>query len=178
MGDDFSVYIEQLELLTFFSGYPLVYSIAHLIANSRSGRIKPFSDKLRSLLPYAYALTGTLFMGLVFRELVLDNVNRSFASSNPVLILKIWGLLSILFWIRFLNRKPVYSLIHSLIFFILILKDILMRQGSGSGRDYIRNDMKIYTISFIINVISLSVLILIYFIRTKRNRNTMTNTRL
>ena len=99
MGDDFSVYIERIELLAFFSGYPLVYSIVHFIANTRNGRLKPFSDKLKNLLAPAYAFTGTLFLGLVFRELVLDNVNRTFAHSVPILILKIWGILAILFWI-------------------------------------------------------------------------------
>lgn len=94
-----------------------------------------------------------------------------FAHSDFILILKLWGILAVLFWIPALSKKPAYSLLHSLPFFFLFAKDLLTGMQADSGKDVIRNDMKIYTISFVINVIALALLILVNYIRMKIMHN-------
>src|SRR6478672_4923359 len=118
MDSDFSSYIDRLGLIAFFAGYPVIYSIILVI----NGDDRTFVKKLVVLLPYAYALTGTLFMGFIARELFSDPTNN-FASFFQNSYLRIWGLLAVLFWIPAFNKKPVYSLLHSLVFFLLLLKD-------------------------------------------------------
>jgi hypothetical protein len=154
-------------LLTFFSGYPLVYSIAQFISRNPKEKATAFSDTLKKNLPAAYALMATLFLGLLLKENYSDTLNKMFAHSNFILFLKIWGVLAVLFWIPALAKRPALTLLHSLPFFFLFAKDLLADIHTESGNDVIRNDMKIYTISFMINVICLLLMILVRYIRSK-----------
>jgi hypothetical protein len=167
VGESFAMYIEQLELLTFFSGYPLVYSITLFLSKKLAGRSNGFAAGLKKSRAPAYALTATIFLGLVLKEYYGDSVNKVFAHSPVILFLKIWGILAVLFWIPALGKKPVYTLIHSLPFFFLFGRDLLTDMPTGSGNDFVRNDMKIYTISFLLNVITLVILILVNYVRIK-----------
>jgi hypothetical protein len=176
LGDSFAIYIEQLELLTFFSGYPLLYSIVQFIYRGPAGNTTSFSESLKKSLTPAYALSATLFLGLVLKEYYSDSTNKMFAHSSFMVILRIWGILAVLFWIPALGKRPVYALLHSLPFFFLFGRDLLTGITAGSGNDFIRNDMKIYTISFLINLITLLLLILVNYTRIKIMRNKMNKT--
>jgi hypothetical protein len=171
MGDDFALYINRLELLAFFSGYPLVYAIIQFIAGARGGKPVAFVKRLMALLPFAYALTGTLFLGMLLKESAADFGAKQIEQSFHYSFLRVWGILAVLFWIPALSRKPAYSLLHSLVFFLLLLYGLVMGIGSDSGRDMIRNDMKIYTDSLIINMITLATVATIYFSRKKILQN-------
>lgn len=159
MNSDFTSYIDHLELIAFFAGYPVIYSII-LVLN---GEHRAFLKKLVALLPYAYALTGTLFMGFIAREFFSDPMNN-FASFFQNSYLRIWGLLAVLFWLPAFNKKPVYSLLHSLVFFLLLLIDFFQYINSTGGRDMIKNDMRVYTDSLLLNTSTLAVIAIIYFI--------------
>jgi len=163
MGDTLPEYIERLELLAFFAGYPLVYSIMHFIAGAWGRPTGPFWNRTIKLLPDAYALTGTLFLGLVLKDIKAGAALRPTDLSFHISFLQIWGIGAVLFWIPLLAKKPVYSLAHSLVLFSLLLKDILTGLGSVSGRDIVKNDMKIYAVSFLLNLISLGIIIIFYF---------------
>jgi hypothetical protein len=154
MGESLVKYVEWVELQTFFSGYILVYVLVFW------SKIYPrfaglFKNNLLKKLPLAYALTGTFYLGLQLKNAYPDfQVHLSF--------LKIWGLTSILFWIPALQRKPMYSFIHNSIFFILLVYDSCAQLISPSGsRDFAMNNIKIYCISFLIN---LTALLLMHFI--------------
>jgi len=129
------------------------------ISRNPGGKANAFSETLKKNLPAAYALIATLFLGLVLKENYSDTLNKMFAHSNFILFLKIWGVLAVLFWIPALAKRPALTLLHSLPFFFLFAKDLL------------RNDMKIYSISFMINVMSLLLVILVRYIRFKIMRN-------
>lgn len=157
MGNEFLAYIERLELMAFFAGYPLVYAIVQVI----SGRAIKTSAVSRwaRLLPYGYALSGTLFFGLLLKELYPDySVNHiAGAFQNP--FLKIWGLTVLLFWLPPFSQRPVFSLLHSVVFFFFLLKDIYAQLTSAPGNEIIQNDMKIYTDSLLLNLLSFALIV-------------------
>jgi hypothetical protein len=170
MDEDILSYIQRMELLAIFSGYPLVYSIIQFISHRRSEKTNRLTAKLPELLPLSYAFLGTLYFALFLKEIFIDQL----ISFSPIFFLKIWGALAFLFWFPRLRRTALYSLLHSLVFFLLIVKDLFTEMGSASGRDMIANDMRIYTLSLLANIIVLGIIVLIYIIRNKTlhtNRN-------
>jgi hypothetical protein len=161
MGNDLFSYFDRLELMAFFAGYPLIYTIILFLAGDESTRTV-IKKKLVAILPVGYALVATLYAGLQLKNLWPDNS----WSAIPLLIqnsfLKIWGLLAILFWLPLFRKKPVFSLLHSLVFFFFLLKDLL-QYGSSPDNGVIKNDMKIYTDSLLLNLSAFIVVALVYF---------------
>jgi len=167
MGDGMIEYLQQLEMMAFFSGFPLLYAIVSVAAGYLQ-KNPGLKKKLISLLPYTYAIVGSLFIGLQIRNLYpnydFDNIKNSIF--HPFLFL--WASLSILFWLPLINKKTVLSLLHSLVFFFILLKDLLksISQTPAEDKSIVRNDMKIYTDSFLLNggVYFLTILILFFLI--------------
>ena len=148
-------YIEWIELETFFSGYLLVYAVIHLAAS-----FQPFTSFLKSkVLPklsIAYAITGTLYLGLQLKNGYPDYHITYLIADIRAPYLKIWGLLSILLWIPALHKKAIFSILHSMVFFILLVKSFYVhRFSSAADNDMAANDMKIYSVSILINLASL-----------------------
>ncbi len=174
MDNSFFAYLQQLELMAFFSGYPLLYAITRFIAGDRSVK-NVFTNRVFPLLPFAYALTGTLYLGLQIRNLFPDYSIENIRLTMQQPWLTGWGLLSILFWIPALGRKPVLSLVHSLVFFSLLARDLFLRTfQSSADKNVVRNDMKIYTDSLLLNLGSLIAMVLISLLiaQFKRKRST------
>jgi len=164
MDDNFLVYIQHLELIAFFSGYPLIYAVVFFFA--RNNRLKnSFKQRVASLLPFSYALIGTLYIGLQLKKIYPDYFFENMQLSVQQLYLVIWGLVSILFWIPSLAKKKVLSLIHSLVFFFFLAKDLFLQSFASNFDDNIvNNDMKIYTLSLLLNLTSLSLMVLLSFL--------------
>lgn len=166
MDNSFFSYLQQLELMAFFSGYPLIYAVTLFFAGNQEVR-NNCKSRIVSLLPFAYALVGTLYFGLQLKNLYPDYSveNISHTMQQPWLIC--WGLLSMLFWIPALGKKTFLSLIHSLVFFFFLIKDLFLQLSSSSaGNDVVRNDMKIYTISLLLNLGALILIVLLSFVAT------------
>jgi hypothetical protein len=164
MGGGFFAYLQRLEMLVFFSGYPLVYYLVHWITGSKPAT-GSFRSRLIFLLPWSYALLGTLYLGLLLKNAYPDYSvsNIKLKIQEPYLIL--WGLLSLIFWIPAFNRKPVFSLLHSLVFFFFLVKDIGYAFFKLTTDNHVvRNDMNIYTISIILNSISFAFICTIVFL--------------
>jgi hypothetical protein len=172
MDDAFFAYLQRLELMAFFSGYPLLYAGIHFIAGNQPAK-KNFKSRIASLLPFAYALVGSLYLGLQFKNLYPDySIENIKQTLQP--FLKIWGLLAILFWIPALAKRPFVSLLHSLIFFFFLIKDLVVQLAASSAdKDMVRNDMKLYTDSLLVNLGALITITLFYFflIRVKSYKN-------
>jgi hypothetical protein len=162
MSDDFLSYLERLELLAFFSAYPLVCAIVYAVTgNSKREVLK----KLPSMLPYAYVLVGLLYLGLQLKNLYPDYSFENIRSSVQQPFFKIWAILSILFWIPALAKKPVLSLIHSLVFFFFLVRDLYFQLTAVSAdKNIVKNDMKIYTDSLLLNSGAFVVLVIFYLI--------------
>ena len=157
MGNSFFYYIERLELISFFAGYPLIYALVHFLASIKKSEQPPVNNKLVSLLPYAYALTGSLFISFV-----IDNMNADYSKENVIAqfssFIKIWGFFSLLFWIPLFSKKTYYSLLHSLVFFFLVIKDLFIPDSNNTIHKAISNDMKVYSISLLLNLGALFVI--------------------
>ena len=164
MDNSFITYLQRLELIGFFSGYALLYSIIIFWSGSNQPK-NSFKNRVASLLPYAYALAGTLYLGLQLKEFYQNN-----DPSATFSFLKVWGLLSILFWIPALSKKNVFSLIHSLVFLFLPVKDIVLQKISSTpDTSILRNDMKIYSASLLLNLVCLLLILSLSFL-SKRTR--------
>ena len=150
MDNSFFAYLQQLELMAFFSGYPLLYAVVFFMAGNKQSR-NNFKKRLISLLPYVYPVVGTLYLGLQLKNLYPDysfeNIKQTM--HHPWLIT--WGLLSILFWIPVLGKKTFLSLIHSLIFFFFLARDLFLQLSASSDNSIIKNDMNVYSNSFLLN---------------------------
>ncbi|HEY5368463.1 MAG TPA: hypothetical protein VIJ75_05660 [Hanamia sp.] len=162
MGNNFFAYIQQLELMAFFSGFTLLYAVILVIPENK----KPgnnFKNRIVSILPLSYALIGTLYLGLQLKNLYLSYSigNTGMAIHHPYLM--IWGLLSILFWIPLFRKKVWLTLLHSLVFFFILVKDIILQIGSPVDENILKNDMRIYTVSFLLNLSAFILIALLYF---------------
>jgi hypothetical protein len=166
MGNNFFVYLNRLELIAFFSGYPLIYTVTFFIAGTKQFN-NNFKNRVVPLLPFAYALVGTCYLGLQLKKLYPDYSfeNIVYITQQPYLM--IWGLLSILFWIPALAKKTVLSLLHSLVFFFLLAMDIFSQSSAGTDNDTIRNDMRIYTVSLLLNITAIAFVVLISFLHAR-----------
>jgi hypothetical protein len=156
-------YIEWVELETFFSGFLLVYAIIYLLSAKQPADF--IKIKMLPLLPLAYALIATLYWGLQFKNWYPDyNINH-IISGTYYPYLKLWALLAIFFWLPILNRKNFPAVVHSGIFFFLMMKDIgvqvLGKNADSSSRN---NDLKIYTASIIMHIAALAVIFLVYLL--------------
>jgi hypothetical protein len=170
MGNSFFAYLQQLELMAFFSGYPLLYAvIVYFSGNKRPGN--NFKSRIASVLPFGYALIGTLYLGLQLKKLYFNYSSGNIKQMMHLPWLMIWGLLSVLFWIPTLSKKKELSLIHSLVFFFFLLRDITLQFGASTDKNILRNDMRIYTISLMLNLGAFILMILLsFFISQNKNK--------
>jgi hypothetical protein len=170
MDNTFFAYIQRLESMAFFSGYPLFYVAIVVIAGNYRSK-NNLQSRIVSLLPYAYALVGTLYLGLQLKNFYPD---YSFYKMQLILqqpYLTIWGLLAMLFWIPAFAKKPFFSLLHSLIFFFFLVRDLFLQLSLSSvDKNIIRNDMKLYTDSILLNLGALAFILLISYLYTRYKR--------
>lgn len=164
MDNNFWQYIDHLQLIAFFSGYPLIYAIVMVVFENKSRKWKIFPAGIHTLLPYAYALSGTLYLGLILKGLYPDYSINSIRIFFDHSLLKIWAVFSLIFWIPLFAKKPVISLLHSLPFFIFFIKDVFILNPTSGEHDMIRNEIKIYSDSLILNLITLVVVLILFFI--------------
>jgi hypothetical protein len=151
MDDSFFTYLQQLELIAFFSGYPLLYALIQFIAGNK--KQKNVNGRVPGSLPFAYALTGTLYLAFQLKNLYPDYSIVHIKQMVYLPWLMSWAVLAILFWIPALGKRTYFTLIHSLVFLFLFLRDLFMPLGVTNGdKSLIRNDMKLYTISLLLNL--------------------------
>jgi hypothetical protein len=164
MDNSFFVYLQQLELMAFFSGYPLIYAIVVSIAGNKQTRII-FKSRIVMLLPFAYALVGTLFLGFQLKKLYPDYSIENIKTIIQQPLFIIWGLLSIFFWIPDIAKKPLFSLLHSFVFFFFLLKDLVIQLFTNTpDKNILKNDMKIYTDSLLLNLGAFALVVIFYFL--------------
>jgi len=152
MGNQFIAYIQQLELMAFFSAYPLLYALV-VLASGMFGRRNQTLRTIDNRLPLAYALTGTLYLGLQVKNLYQLHAVGFMRQYMLHPFLTSWGLIAVLFWIPLFRRKKEVSLLHSLVFFFFLVKDTYYEAfGSSADSDMFHNDMRIFTISLLMNL--------------------------
>jgi hypothetical protein len=170
MGSSIFTYVEQLEMLVFFSGYPLVYSLVRLVFRHASLK-NVHAAALVTILPFAYALVGTLYLGLELKNLYPDYTIENIKHRIQQPDLMMWALLSLLFWIPAMSKRQIFSVLHSLVFFFIIVRDLYFQvTGLNSDRNILKNDMTVYTISILLNLAAFVFVSLSYYIYNLRKK--------
>ena len=156
--------------MAFFSGYLFIYLVVSYLGEilNKRGLIK---INFISLMPFAYALVGILYLGLLIKNIYPNYTYENIKSNTHEPFLKIWGLLSILFFIPALSKKPVISLLHSLVFFFFLAKDIFQYFFGTTDKTVLKNDMNIYTNSLLINLAAFTFIALMFFLFTLLNKH-------
>ena len=171
MGGNFLAYIQQLEMLAFFSGYAPVNYFVHFLSRTaffKAGRLA----NLVPLLPFAYALMGTLYFALQLLNLYPDYSVENIARRIEQPFLTIWSVVSMLFWIPTLPKRQVISILHSLLFFLLIVRDLFFQFTlSFRDRDILKNDMKIYTMSIFLHLAAVVLLAFFSYLLPLRKKS-------
>jgi hypothetical protein len=163
MDSSFIVYIQKLELIAFFSGYPVIYAIFLFVDAEHTFHF--FKKSLLSFLPLAYALMGTFFLGLQLKKLYPHYTFQTITQTNALPYLTVWGLLSLLFWLPAFSKKSWLALLHSFIFFLLLLQDFFPQLITPySNNDNLNNEMKMYIFSLLLNLGAVAVVMLTYFV--------------
>lgn len=169
MKETLEGYIEWVELMTFFPGYLVIYAFFFLLAGTKQGN-ELIGKKIMPLLPVSYALVAVLYWGLMLKNAYPEfEISAGMGPlSHP--FLKMWGLLAIFGWIPFLFKRPVFSLIHSFVFFVLLLINLLKTPVDKiTGENSRQNDLRILGASIGINLVALFIVtgisILIYRLR-------------
>ncbi len=167
MGNSFFAYIQKLELLAFFSGYSLLCAIILIFAgNNESGN--NLRKRTVFILPLSYALVGTLYLGLQLKNFYLSYSSGNIRPAIHLSYLMVWGLLSILFWIPSLRKRPSLSLLHNLVFFFILVKDMILQISSSVDGNILKNDMRMYTVSFLLNLSAFILIVLLSFVVSRR----------
>lgn len=167
MHPDFFAYLKRLELMAFFPGYVLWYLVVMTLSERLSLK-DTLKSRLRYSLPYSYAFIATLYLGLQIRNIYPDfsaaHVKQYFGSFLP---LQAWAFLALLFWLPGLAKRAGFTLLHSIVFFIVIVKDLVVyfrNTASPEAYDVLRNDMQLFTISLLLNIIAFAAVLVIPFI--------------
>ncbi len=157
------IYLQQLEQLAFFSGYPLVYA---LIAAIKSKKVNSTSitNKAFNLLPVVYAIDGILYVGLLLRNFYPNYSYEYLSSQIQIPFFVFWAVSSILFFIPWLRKITVLSLLHSLVFFYVIIKNYYIQLTAiETDKTVLKNYMNVYIDSLLLNSIILILLLLISY---------------
>lgn len=163
MGNEMISYLQQLELLAFFSGYPFVYAVVAFLKSTAKSR-SSIKTSAFILLPFAYAIVGILYAGLQIKNLYPDYSVKHIVSEIQIPFFAGWALLSLVFWVPFFSKKPIISLLHSLVFFYLIVKNFYSQLTSPEPDKHILgNFMKVYSDSLLLNTIILILLLIFYY---------------
>ena len=164
MGPGLLSYIGRLELVAFFTGYPIVFLAVQIIGEITTRKWAVGLKSTARLLPFGYALVGTLYLGLVLRNLYPNYFPLHFTDQLEQNLLKLWGLSAILFWIPAVSRKKIISFFHSLFFIYLLVEDFLWQSHAGTTNDVLRNDMHMYTVSILLNTGAFAAIAILHFV--------------
>lgn len=162
MDNSFVGFLQLLEILAFFSGYPMVFLLVKYAGQFSS--IQKLSKKAMFLLPYSYGIIGLLFIGFQLR-----NAYPGFDWSRfQHVYLIFWGILSVLFTLSVFAKQPYLSLFHSLIFLFVLFGNIIWKGGGQQiTPSEIRNYMTVYSISLALNLVIVLVAITVTFFYAK-----------
>jgi hypothetical protein len=162
MDNSFFAYLQRLELMAFFSGYAFLYAVVFIILNSY---FRKYATRVLSLLPISYGVCGLLYLGLQLRNLYPEVSLAQMKENLYQPFLVIWGLLSTAFLLPALHKRPFLSLLHSLVFFFFIARDLYTHTFKTTNKEVVQNDMKVFTDSLLLNVASFVVVLIIYWFR-------------
>ncbi len=172
MFGGFTIYIEWVELESFFSGFIVIWLIAQAFGHFAILPQK-LNGSIRKSLPLAYAIIGTLYLGLQLRNSWYDQTFLPLFPGYEYYFLKAWALLALLCWIPFFRKHSIFAVLHSSVYFFVMARDLVIaytREYDDSSRT--SNDWKIFAASVGLNlVLTLIILFLSHLLDFLRRRS-------
>lgn len=163
---DLLVYLEKLELLAFFSAFPLYYLLVHFITNELSIQ-KKWVKAMPNNITLVYAIVTLLYFGMKLNQIFEMHV-LNFDMHNYMHYFKIWALLGLVFFIPFFANKKKWVLFHSFPFIGIILVDFVRFFFNGLSKDAINNEMRLYFTSLLLQT---AITLILSFFKTIFTRN-------
>lgn len=158
MDHTFFAYLQRLEILAFFSGYALVYLAVQCVVSLPCIK-ESFKKHIRLLLPYTYAIAGTLFLGFELNNHFPNFSITQFMERVQDPFLFYWSLLPLACWIPVVRRYPFLSLLHSFVYLLVMIREFVFSDGNAYPNNHFTgNYMRIYSISLLAYLMILLVL--------------------
>jgi hypothetical protein len=160
--NDFFVYIERLELIAFFTGIPLLGIVIFLVIGKRKMGI----TLLHTIIPLTYATLSVLYFAMKIYQHGLDIGNWLVQGTLLHNLLKGWAISAILFFIpAFRKRWKGLSHYHGLVFYGILLNDLIQTNWQALSAELIRNEWLLQALSTLGTLLMLAVL---YFLLPAR----------
>lgn len=157
----FSIYIEWIELESFFSGFIVLCLIA-LIVRRFARLSQKLNDAIFRSLPLAYAIVGTLYLGLQLRNSWEDHSLLPLFPGYQYYFLKSWALIALLCWIPFIRRNVLFAILHSSVYFFVMARDLIIAYtGEYDDSSRTSNDWKIFSVSIGLNLVLTLIILLV-----------------
>ena len=159
---DFFIYIERLELIAFFTGVPLLGIVIFLVIGKRErGMVL-----LHTILPITYAILSVLYLGMKMYQHGLDMGDWLLRGSVLHILLKGWAISASFFFIpAFRKRWRGVSHYHGLVFYGIILNDLIQASRRALSAELIRNEWFLQGLSILGTTL---LLVLVYFLLPAR----------
>lgn len=167
--NDYIIYINKLELIAFFGAFPLFYFLIFSISEIPFIRKHQWLKILPNKIPTISAILSILYLGMKLNQLYIHYENNIPIQFNFHIIfcLQYWALLGLLFLFSPFRSNPILALWHSIPFTFIILIDFVKYFLHIVNVEVVHNEMQIYFIGFISNVIILFLLISYPFLKSK-----------
>lgn len=171
--NDFFAYLEKLELIAFFAGFPLIYFLVVSYKNQLLSSKYAFPKQIPGNLKYGYALTVLLYVGMKVYQQVGNpdgfHLSNLYIGENRYLI--IWAFAGLIFWLPFLKSKPILALLHSLVFFFLFLLFIYLYIKGEADKAVVTNSTQLYFYSILLNAITILIVSALQFIFSRMKKS-------
>ena len=152
----------------FFSGYPLLYSIIHLLAGNRKLK-QLLTEKFFPLLPITYAFVSTIFWIFILMSGRMYPAIQRIEMLTPGGFILIYSFSALLFWFRGFRQKTYISFLHSLPLFLAPFLYMLVNtfRHTVLPDNYMVNLLRIYGAGLIMYVIAIGFLYIVSRILSK-----------
>lgn len=164
--NDLFIYIEQVELIAFFSGLPVIWVLSNLFFRS-----KPFDTTLLyQILPYVYGILSVLYVGMKLNAYWTNLFAGWFFGNYWHIFLKFWAISAIFFLLpiqhNFFKRC---SFFHSLVFYAILAKDLILFFNNRLSAELIRNEWEMHLLSIVLAAVLACILYCLFRFRFYRN---------
>ncbi|MBU3743747.1 MAG: hypothetical protein FGM61_04255 [Sediminibacterium sp.] len=160
--NDLFIYIEQVELIAFFSGLPVIWILINLLFGSKSIGIVI----INRILPLVYGVLSVLYVGMKMDTYWTNMLAGWLFGNYWHVFLKCWAISAILFLLPIENKFfQRFSFFHALLFYTILLKDLILFFNNALSPELISNEWKMHLISIGLTAVLATIL---YFLLRSR----------
>jgi hypothetical protein len=151
--DDLCFYIAKLELIAFFSAFPMFYFLIKVFNSRKNIEKYEWIGEFSVSIVSVYVVLVLLYIGMILNQVYLQSSLSYLNFSNSILYLKCWIFLGIFFLFKPFKLKPKWTLLHSLPFTIIVFIDFISFFLKETPIEVIRNEMQLYFMGFFASIL-------------------------